>query len=525
MKRIVVLAAAFCALFLAGCVLEMQTIKKIDYANADLSYDRTHFGNAPFPFWFNLKPVEIRTLENVSQAKAGNPDELLALALLASGDVRDSVTFDKYVTKVKGFVARTRPSIDAERDFWQKGRLLFSAMRKEFLKTDSTNDLAGYDWYQSRLSTLLESGKYNCISSAILYIVLARYFDMPAKGVALPSHAFVQMTAPDKKIIEIETTAKTGFDWVHDANYYKSRALAWFSQRGLPQATYEEYLKRVVMEPYQIICYNMTNQHTDPKVMKFEDIHRLKEMRGYVLDDDAAAQKERFAIYGLEFQHLQKHEDYRAAEQMFGKIMPAVAEEKKRFPGDSDIARNALILEYNYATMLLMIHNHAPFVAASRSALDEMVKSGIADTSEMYKGLLVNVFNFMKFYMDNRNDYADAESLATAFVPYARTQEWFLGNVQYMYGMELRSYWDQKQWPQAVKIIEKQKAVDASGTNSAMISKNLEAAYVNWSLMYSNEGNWPKAKDVLKQCVDDTACAHASQCGSMLDELEKAHRY
>jgi hypothetical protein len=525
MRKTILFTVLAVACFILSCEYEFgsQTTNRIDYSKADLSYDRSQFGNAPFPFWFNLKPVEIRTLENVSQAKSGNPDALLGLALLASGDVRDSLTFNKYVTRVQGFVAKIRPAIAAERDFWQKGHALFASMRSEFLKTDSANDLAGYDFYQSKLSTLLETGKYNCISSAILYIVLARYFDMPVKGVVLPSHAFVQMTAPDGKVIEIETTAKNGFDWVHDEDYYKSRASAWLSSRGLPKSTYEDYTKRRIMEPYRNVCFNMTNQHTDPKEMKFEDIYRLKEIMGYVLDDDAAAQKERFAVYGIEFRHFQKREDFKTAERMFGKIMPSVVAEKQRFPGDADVARNAAILEYNHATMLLMVHKHDEFVVESRAALDGLAKSGTADTSEMYKGLLVNVYNYIRFYTDNMSDFADAESLATAFVPYARNQEWFLGNIQSVYGMELRSVWDKKNWPEAVRIIKKQRAVDVQGKNGAIITKNLEAAYVNWSLSYSNEGNWPKAKDVLRECVQDSASTPA--CGQMLDDLEKEHRY
>lgn len=524
MKRTAIAAVLLFASLMAGCIYVLQTTNQnTDSFPADLSYDRSQFGNAPFPFWFNLKPVEAIALQNVPQAKMGNPDELLALALLASGDVRDSTVFNKYTAKVRGFVAAARPKIEAERDFWQKGHALLALMRKEFLKTDTTNDLAGYDWYQSRLSTLLATGKFNCISSALLYIILARYFDMTVKAVVLPSHTFVQMAAPNGTIIEIETTSKTGFDWIHDENYYKSRARAWFSSRGLPQSTYEDYTKRRIMEPFQLVCFNMTNQHTSPSVMKFEDIHRLKEMRGFIYDDDADAQKERFAVYGLEFQYLQKHGDFKTADRMLGKIMPVVLAETQRFPGNPDLVRNAIILEYNDATLLLMVHRYSEFVTVSKSALDALLKSGNTDTSEMYKGLLANVFNYMKYSMENMNDFTDAESLATTFAPYAKNQEWFLNDIQSIYGTELRTFWDQKKWPEVVGIIKKQKAVDPKGRNSGRIAKNLEAAYINWSITYSNDGNWPKAKDALKKCVEDSDSS--SECGHMLDEMESEHRY
>lgn len=521
MKRTSLPVAILCGVLVAGCAFVMQSINRKDDSTVDLSYDRSQFGNAPFPFWFNLKPVEIRTLKNLSKAESGSPDELLALALLASGDVRDSLTFNKDVSRIQAFITKTRPAVAAESDFRHKGQALFESMRKEFLKTDPANDLAGYNLYQSRLSTLLETGKYNCTSSAILYIVLARYFDMPVKGVVLPSHAFVQLTAPDSTIIEIEPTVLAGFDWVHDENFYKSRAQAWFASRGLEPSTYEDYRMRRILEPYRLVCLSMANQHAAASVTKIEDINRLKEMMGYVLDDDADAQKERLAVYSLEFQSLQKSGGYSTAGRMFEKIMPAVMAAVQRFPGNADLARNAAVLEYNHATMLLAVHQHDAFVAESRSALDAMVNSRTPDTSEMYKGLLENVDNFIRFYTDNMNDYADAESLATVFTPYAKNHEWFLDDMVSMYGTELRTFWDKRDWPEVVRIVKKLKAADTQGKHGDMIAKNLEAAYVNWSISYSNEQHWAKAMEVLKECVDNTDST--SDCGRMLDELKKAH--
>jgi hypothetical protein len=523
MRKIVFYVVLLVAGLILSCQFEFgpQTTDRIDYSNADLSYDRSQFGNAPFPFWFNLKPVEVRALQDIFRAKAGDPDALLALALLASGDVRDSLSFNKYMTRVLRFVAKVGPVIAAERDFRQKGRALFASMRSEFMKSDSGGDLSGYDSCQSRLSILFETGKYNCLSSAVLYIVLARYFDMPVMAVVVPSHVFVQMTAPDGTVIEIETTAKTGFGWVNDEEYYTSRSFVWFSSRGLPQSTYEDYKKRRFAEPYRLVCGGMTGPHTAAAMMKSEDSNRLKEIRGFALDDDPAAQAERFAVYGLEFQHLNKSGDYRTAERMFAKVMPSVAVEQRRFPDNADVGGKAAVLEYNYATVLLMLRNHDEFVAETRAALDELAKSGTTDTSEMCKGLLVNVYNYIRFSMDDMGNFADADSLATDFAPYAKNQEWFLGNLQTMYGTRLRSIWEKKDWPEAVRIIRKQKAIDFKGKNGAMITKNLEAAFVNWSLSFSNDGNWRKAEDVLKECVQDSAST--PECGGMLDELQKAH--
>ncbi len=382
---------------------------------------------------------------------------------MASGDVRDSLSFKRDTAIVKEFVAKTRPAITAQPDVWHKGQALFRAMRKEFLKADLGNELAGYDVNQGALSTLLETGKYNCVSSAVLFAVLARYFDLQASGVLLPSYAFVQINAPDNKIIEIETTSGAGFDFVHDANFYASKPVAWFLLRGISRATYEDYGKRQVVQPYRLVCFAIAKRHIDPVAIKFEDVNRLKEIAGYLLDDDAAAQKERIALYSLECLHFQNTADVKSAERMFGKIMPSVLAEKQRFAENADLSWSVATLEYNHAALLLSVHRHEEFVAASRAALDDMTKSGAPDTSDMYKGVFENIDKYMKFYTDNMNDYADAESLAVVFTPYAKYQEWFLTNVEALYGAQLKPVWDKKDWPEAVRILTRLRAVNPGG--------------------------------------------------------------
>jgi len=122
--------------------------------------------------------------------------------------------------------------VAAERDVWHKGHALFEAMRKEFLKADPAADLAGYDVNQGAFSTLLETGKYNCVSFRHVVHRPGAVFRPAASGVQLPSYTFVQLTAADNKIIEIETTAGNGFDWIHDENFYKAKALTWFLSRA-----------------------------------------------------------------------------------------------------------------------------------------------------------------------------------------------------------------------------------------------------------------------------------------------------
>jgi hypothetical protein len=111
------------------CFMQSYTPKSLEYNQIVLDYDRSGFGNAPFPFWMHLTPFEIRTLLDAEKAKAGDPDALLALALVASGNVRDSAVFLKHKDRIVRFIAGIRPDIDAQKDVWQKGYKLYLSMR------------------------------------------------------------------------------------------------------------------------------------------------------------------------------------------------------------------------------------------------------------------------------------------------------------------------------------------------------------------------------------------------------------
>jgi transglutaminase-like putative cysteine protease len=76
--------------------------------------------------------------------------------------------------------------------------------------------LSRYAAQQSRIDTLLDNGRYNCVSSAVLYAVLARSAGITVSGVATRDHAFATVHIPGSEgaveDIDVETTNKFGFD-------------------------------------------------------------------------------------------------------------------------------------------------------------------------------------------------------------------------------------------------------------------------------------------------------------------------
>jgi hypothetical protein len=84
-----------------------------------------------------------------------------------------------------------------------RGDYILSYMHRKFLRS--------YSALQTRLDTLLSSGRYNCVSSAVLYLILAQSQGLKAQGVVTRDHAFVTLLGGEETW-DVETTNPYGFD-------------------------------------------------------------------------------------------------------------------------------------------------------------------------------------------------------------------------------------------------------------------------------------------------------------------------
>jgi len=170
-------------------------------------------------------------------------------------------------------------------------------MCETFFNSWRDGELRSYKFAQSQLSQLMRTGEFNCVSSALLYLVCARWFSLDVQGVELPGHVFVQLRTAEGRVIEVETTNKLGFGLVHDRAYFTQEAKAWSKARDLTPATYEDYCKRRIHTPLRTIAGNMINQHTEPARMAPGDRARLCEAMGILCPDDSLPTYSRLSVY------------------------------------------------------------------------------------------------------------------------------------------------------------------------------------------------------------------------------------
>ncbi|MBN1309145.1 MAG: hypothetical protein JXA18_14570 [Chitinispirillaceae bacterium] len=455
---------------------------------------------------------------------------------------------------------------------------------------------------------------------------------MHVDGVITRGHAFVQITAPDGKKLELETTSRNGFDWVHNEEFYKKRSSKWFRLRGISSQTYKDYTSRQIVKPYQLVCYNMKNQHTDFSRMDVEDVHRLIECRAYIDDTNIQYQKDLISTYRIELSDLEKKHAastirrfYRitapriallmnrcgydrtvaaAAQQLFKQLL-AVSErgidtllardtcagadsiynlftgvvrdifrlfpndsamhditmkmsrglinklsdrisdliDKKRFgpaashyagaesfvgaqvqlfPDEKDILFQSDYFKEKKQMLLFAEKNLEDFIGFTRQYI-EKVKQDTAESDVLLKNALYNTFVYIEYCTEHK-EFEKAEQLIDIVSVFTATDKQFAQNIQWALGQAFHSCFDNADWSDAMRICKKQIAVDVKKTYKEVNSGNLQVCYQNWAAKYYNDGNWPKAREILTNCVNDTG-SKSDECLSKLRMMEKEHAF
>jgi hypothetical protein len=126
---------------------------------------------------------------------------LLRAALLASGLAPGDL--GPYEEKVDGLIEALRAEAGKAADPAARGEAILGFLHNRVLRAYREN--------ATTLSGLLETGLYNCVSSAVLYLIAARSLGIMADGARTSDHAFCTVLAGGRKI-DVETTNTYGFD-------------------------------------------------------------------------------------------------------------------------------------------------------------------------------------------------------------------------------------------------------------------------------------------------------------------------
>jgi len=135
--------------------------------------------------------------------------EFAAISLWASGDAAAS-----NLEKINAAVEKLKSSPDLPSTNRDRAEYILDFMHKNILKS--------YSLYQTRVDTIFTNGRFNCVSSAVLYMIFCEALGISTCGVMTKEHAFALVPIGELEY-DVETTNPYGFDpgnrkEFHDSN-------------------------------------------------------------------------------------------------------------------------------------------------------------------------------------------------------------------------------------------------------------------------------------------------------------------
>jgi len=170
---------------------------------------------------------------------------LAEISLWASGDASLS-GLEKIKTTVTALNAAINPALSEK----EKAEFILNYMHKNILKS--------YSPYQTRVDTLLSNGRYNCVSSAVLYVILCKSTGLDTSGVMTKDHAFA-MVHINGQDIDVETTNAYGFDPGNRKEFHDSSGkITGFAY--VPQINYRD---RQTISQIELVSLILSNRISD----------------------------------------------------------------------------------------------------------------------------------------------------------------------------------------------------------------------------------------------------------------------
>lgn len=121
-------------------------------------------------------------------------------ALIASGVLPEFM--GGYLSQISNIEEQMRPLVRNKAPL-DAAYVLFTEMHKKLLRK--------YDESSTTLDVILKTGKYNCLSSTVLYCILLEDFGIPFRAAVLPTHVFTILDDNGKEM-DVENTTPYGFN-------------------------------------------------------------------------------------------------------------------------------------------------------------------------------------------------------------------------------------------------------------------------------------------------------------------------
>lgn len=155
-----------------------------------------------------------------------------------------------YLEKIRSAADLLAASADLPKSDKERGGYILAFMHKNFLRS--------YSERQTRIDELLRGGRYNCVSSAVLYMILAVSSGLEAGGVMTRDHAFATINAGGETV-DVETTNPYGFEPGNRKEFHDGFGRA----TGFAYVPAKNYRDRTAVNPPELISLILSNRVAD----------------------------------------------------------------------------------------------------------------------------------------------------------------------------------------------------------------------------------------------------------------------
>jgi hypothetical protein len=466
-------------------------------------FDRSGFGQPEQLTWSPQTDFEQTLLERLTLAQSSTAYDLLSLYLLASGDVRTEPQMQGLQTRIEAFFNQHGDILQIP-DERRRGAALLQRMHQYFLLADERSPLAGYDEDQSRLSELLRSGIYNCISSALLYLVLAETAGLTTAGVIMPSHAFVQVTLADGRVADVETTTADGFDVVRNQAFFDRSADEWFRSRRLVVPSFADYEQRRVVTAAGLGYESMWSQHTTETRMGYGDRLRLAEFRGVLQSSQPDAQHNRLVYYYREAEYLRNQNDVTTFDRLMARLDPFLAGFANIVPPDlfSDPISAVPLLLLQAERAESMIRRGADVDTAVTLAFDVLQQVDTAAiNANVIRDLAYRAVNTQVLSLLASAEFEEARSLIERLPADCAQSGFCINALEQYYVAHGRIHWQGSNWRRTISLYEEYLARGLQTDNTEIFVSNLETAYLNQAEQHWFDEERDEAEAILEVCI------------------------
>ena len=308
---------------------------------------------------YDGKPFEE---ENLSGA------DILLFSILFEGEDLSGEEFEVFQEYYNDLLGKVR-----------KGRTENELENAELImKVMYDNVLSNYSRRQTKLSVMFKTGNYNCVSSSLLFLALAKDCGLDARIQETSVHAFVTVYTKDGQKFDVETTNPAGVN-PGEKKMISQNSSGSKKYTIVPKTYYSNRVeisdRKAVTLPAKNICAELSDKNEFEK-----GIPLAASVYEFVTKEKAAVRKDYDAICANFAAYANQNRQYEAALKLLRAVMDHYGKSDLLVRNYNDIAYNAVaescnINDFKNARNLLVSYNYYLTEKTTQEIIDMIFES------------------------------------------------------------------------------------------------------------------------------------------------------